>query len=314
VVRHVREFDLIYIYREAALLGPPVFERQVYSAGVPIVFDFDDAIFISYVSVANGYLSMLKFGPSKTRAICRMATHIMTGNEYLAKYAGQFNSNVTIIPTTIETSTYTIEARPENRVPVIGWTGSHATIPHLDTLRRALQRLAREEHFRLRVISSAVYRIEGVDVENVPWRSATEVDDLRPIDIGIMPLPDDPWSHGKCAAKALQFMALSTPVVCSPVGVNSTIIQHTQNGFLASSEEDWVRILRMLLHDSRLRAGVGRAGRATVEAQYCASVQAPRVLQVFLSASRPTSQNGGCSGYIPVDAPHSLCSHTVSYC
>src|ERR671919_1453044 len=130
VVRKARDYDLVYILREAALLGPPVFERLIHQTGVPIVFDFDDAIFVSYRSPSNGYLSYLKFA-SKTKTICRIASHVMVGNPYLADYARQVNDRVTVIPTTIDTEKYRVPARREKSgPPVIGWTGSHSTVQH----------------------------------------------------------------------------------------------------------------------------------------------------------------------------------------
>ncbi len=125
--------------------------------------------------------------------------------------------------------------------------------------------------------------MEGVEVEAVPWRSATEVEDLRPFDVGIMPLPDDKWSRGKCGMKALQYMGLAIPAICSPVGVNSEIIRDGENGLLASSDDEWVDKLSYLLRSPQERARLGRAGRATVEARYSAAVQAPRVYEVFSS-------------------------------
>src|SRR5207302_448389 len=86
VLRSVREFDAVYILREAALLGPPLIERLVKRKGVPIIFDFDDAVFVSYRSPSNGYLSYLKFA-GKTKTICRLSSHVMAGNPYLAEYA-----------------------------------------------------------------------------------------------------------------------------------------------------------------------------------------------------------------------------------
>ena len=221
-----------------------------------MIFDFDDAVFVAYVSPSNGYLSYLKF-PAKTKTICRLATHVIAGNTYLADYARQTNDNVSIVPTTIDTDKYEVLPRKENEVPVIGWSGSFSTVQHLDSLASALRRLAQKENFRLLVIGTPVYKIDGVDVEALPWRSATEVSDLRQIDIGIMPLPDEPWSRGKCGLKALQYMALGIPTVCSPVGVNSEIIQDSFNGFLAGTEDEWVAKLTQLLNDSKLRARLG---------------------------------------------------------
>jgi len=286
LMKSVRDYDAVYVFREAALLGPAIFERQIHRLGVPMVFDFDDAIFVSYRSPSNGYLSYLKMA-GKTAGICKLATHVTVGNRYLADYALRHNSQVTIVPTTIDTEEYTVLGVPaRSDVPVIGWTGSYSTRQHLDTLRTVLQRLAKRQRFRLRVIGASSYELEGVDVESINWRSETEVEDLRPVDVGIMPLPDDAWSKGKCGLKALQFMALGLPVVCSPVGVNTEIIQDGENGLLAAGEDDWVEKLSRLLNSVELRSQLGKAARATVVNKYSAAAQAPRFYQVLESAVR----------------------------
>ena len=149
----LKDFDLIYLFREAALLGPPWFERKIARSGVPMVFDFDDAVFFSYKSPSNGYLSYLKF-PGKIAEICRLSTHVMAGNEFLADYARKENKNVTIIPTTIDTDKYNFVDRTDNpEIVTIGWSGSFSTIQHLDTIRDVLQELASD-----RKISSPSYR------------------------------------------------------------------------------------------------------------------------------------------------------------
>jgi len=285
-LKRVKDFDLVYIFREAALLGPPVFERMIHRSGVPVVFDFDDAIFVSYRSPSNGYLSYLKFA-NKTKTICRLASHVMVGNPYLADYARQVNENVTVIPTTIDTEKYPLlEVRKDADTPVIGWTGSFSTAQHLDTLRSTLQKLAATESFRLRVIGATDYSIEGVQVDTIRWTSEREVQDLDGIDIGIMPLPDDNWTKGKCGLKALQFMALGIPTVLSPIGVNKEIIQDNENGFLAANEGEWIEKLTRLLRSRELRERLGRAGRKTVEERYSAQTQAPRVYEIFKSVLR----------------------------
>jgi glycosyltransferase involved in cell wall biosynthesis len=300
----VAEYDLVYLFREAAILGPPWFERKIAKAGVPIVFDLDDAIFVSYKSPSNGYLSYLKF-PTKTAEICSLSAHIMPGNEYLRDYCSKYNENLTIIPTTIDTDKYCVSPRvskgdtsnvesialPHGRafakeVPTIGWSGSFSTVQHLDTVRDVLQELAKTENFRLRVIGTPNYKIPGVDTEAMQWRSSTELDDLREIDIGLMPLPDEDWSRGKCGLKALQYMALGIPTICSPVGVNSTIIKDGENGYLADGTAEWVEKLKLMLHSPELRRRIGMAGRKTVEDEYSAKVIAPKVLEIFRSVAK----------------------------
>src|ERR1700754_3323091 len=282
-INRARKYDLVYILREAALLGPPIFERLLYQQRVPFVFDFDDAIFVSYRSPSNGYLSYLKFA-SKTKTIYRLASHVMVGNIDLSAYAGAVDDNVTVVPTTIDTVKYRVPPpKTTDGPPVIGWTGSFSTVQHLDTLRGALKQLAETEQFRLRVIGTPTYELSSVDVEAMQWRAATELEDLHAIDVGVMPLPDDNWSKGKCGLKALQFMALGIPTICSPVGVNTDIIQDNENGFLAMSESEWVDKLTRLLRDAELRRRLGDAGRVTVEQRYSAAIQAPRVYEIFKS-------------------------------
>jgi glycosyltransferase involved in cell wall biosynthesis len=248
-----------------------------------MVFDFDDAVFEPYKSPSNGYLSYLKF-PTKTATSIGLSEHVMAGNPYLAEYSRQYNDNVTIIPTTIDTDKYAFEDAREDPDPVtIGWSGSFSTVQHLDTVRGALQELAKKQKFRLRVIGTPSYELAGVDVEALPWRSETEIEDLRPMDIGIMPLPDDRWSKGKCGLKALQYMALGKPTVCSPVGVNTVIIQDGENGSIADGPDEWIARLEELIQRADLRRRLGRAGRETVEREYSARSQAPRVLEIFRS-------------------------------
>lgn len=289
-LRQISDFDLVYVFREAALLGPPWFERKIARSGVPMVFDFDDAIFYSYKSPSNGYLSYLKF-PGKIAEICRLSTHVMAGNQFLADYALENNNHVTIIPTTIDTDKYTLVERSEEPdIVTIGWSGSFSTVQHLDTIRDFLQELAKTEQFRLCVIGTPTYKLPDVDVEAMQWRSTTEIEDLSRIGIGLMPLPDDNWSKGKCGLKALQYMALEIPTICSPVGVNSTIIKDGENGFLAESREDWIEKIKLLIHLPELRQKLGRAGRETVECEYSAKVVAPQVLEVFRSAVKRSQQ------------------------
>lgn len=289
--RLAREFDAIYLYREAALLGPAWLENLLARQNLPIVYDFDDAIYLPAVSEANRALGWLK-SPAKVAQICRLATHVMVGNKYLENWAQQWNSNTSVVPSTIDTKSYDY-ARfgPSARAnksgpPVIGWSGSTTTIAYLETIGPALAKLAQQEDYIFRFIGPCDWQWPGVRVENVRWSAQTEAQDLSALDIGLMPLPDAPFTRGKCAMKALQYMALGIPAVCSPVGVNSDIIRHAENGFLAASEDEWVQVLARLVRDAKLRRGIGEAGHDTVLQEFTAQIQAPRVLEIFRSVTQ----------------------------
>ena len=288
-VRNAGKWDAAYLYREAASIGPALFERLL-ARRIPYVFDFDDAIFIPQTSEANRMFSFLKF-PRKTDAIVRHAAHVTPGNEYLAEYSRRHNPNVTVIPTTIDTDKYTPRAKADSGVPVIGWTGSHTTVMYINEMRDVLAGIAKTHPFRLRVIGAGGFdAFSGIETEEVPWSSAAEVEDLRPIDIGLMPLRDDPWARGKCGLKALQYMSLGIPAVVSPVGVNTEIIDHGRNGFLASTAEEWSARLKELLANPEMRRRMGEAARETVETRYSARVHVPRLAEVFRSLGKESNR------------------------
>lgn len=276
-----RDYDLIYLFREASLIGPAVIERLLALRGTPMVFDFDDAVWVPYASPANSYLSYLKcFG--KTATLCRISRHVLAGNPYLAAYARRYNDQVTVIPTTIDTTVYRVASpRPSGGLVTIGWTGSYSTVQHLDTLRPALTALRRTRPFRLMVIGTPTYQLEEVEVLAQPWKADSEVTDLQQFDIGVMPLPDDEWSRGKCGLKLLQCMGVGVPVIGSPVGVNSDIIQDGVNGFLAATDEEWLEKLALLIENPELRRKIGLAGRRTVEERYSSRLWAGKVRAVF---------------------------------
>ncbi len=282
----VREFDLVYVQRETALLGPALFERWIRLKRVPYIFDFDDAIFLPNASDANRAFAFLKF-PGKTATACMLAAHVMAGNDFLAEYASRYNHHVTVVPTTIDTDKYKPrQPLQESPRPQLVWTGSPTTAPYLESLCGALVRLRKHCDFRLRVIGAPRISLPGIDVETVPWQPETEASDLRGAWAGLMPVPDDSWGRGKCGCKALQYMGVGVPVVCSPVGMNAQLVRDGVNGFLAASEDEWVMKLTLLINSAELRRRLGQEGRNTVETWYCAKVQVPRVYNVLASATK----------------------------
>jgi glycosyltransferase involved in cell wall biosynthesis len=148
----------------------------------------------------------------------------------------------------------------------------------------ALRRLREKREFELRVIG-AKFDIDGLAVRCVPWRAESEPDDLRVIDVGLMPLPENEWSRGKCGMKALQYMALGIPPVVSPVGVNASIVRDGINGLHARTEDDWVDRIALLLENGPLRRSLGLEARRTVEESYSARTHAPRVAKILTEAA-----------------------------
>lgn len=280
--------DVVLVHRAAAPLGPPVLERLLTLRGRPLVFDFDDAIFLPHETETNRRLAWLKF-PGKTGTICRLSTHVVVGNAYLAEYARRFNPRVTVVPSSIDTDRYQPRtvAREVGRV-VVGWMGSSTSQTYLEMFASMLRQVAALPGVEIRVVSNRRPDLPGVPVVWRPWSAETEVEDVAGFDVGIMPMPDTEWARGKCALKALQYMAMGVATVASDVGANREVIEHGRNGLLASTDAEWVGSLRTLTESAELRSRLGRAGRETVETRYSMRSSAAAFAEVVRSVVERT--------------------------
>lgn len=267
-------FDVIIIYREANFLGNVFFEKRFAASKVPVVFDFDDAIWLNDVSEGNSNLSWLK-KPEKTGKIIALCNLVIAGNKYLADYAHIFNENTIIIPTSINTDYHQQKITKKNGSVCIGWTGSSTTIKHFQEAVSFLIKIKQKygDKVNFKVIVDIDYQNTELDLTSTLWTAETEIEELNKIDIGIMPLPDDQWSKGKCGFKGIQYMALGKPTIMSPVGVNTEIIEENKNGFLASSDDEWVEKLSLLIESEELRNSIGKEGEKTIVEKYSVNIQ-----------------------------------------
>ena len=284
-VQRCKQVDVVFVYREAFMLGTILFEGLFAQSSAKLVFDFDDSIWINDTSEGNKNLSWLK-NPDKTRSIIKLADTVIVGNEYLADYARQFNPRTVVIPTTIDTSYHKpLHEKMATETVCIGWTGTSTTLRHFIAIEPVLIRLKTKygDRLRFKLINNAQYHNDALCLETTPWTLSREIEDLMDIDIGIMPLPDDQWAKGKCGFKGLQYMALEIPTVMSPVGVNTNIIQHGANGFLASSEDEWFQVLTQLIDSAELRHLIGKNGRQTIIDTYSVESYKQRYVSLFNS-------------------------------
>ncbi len=275
------KYDIIFIHREACPLGPPFFEWIAYKFKKRIIFDFDDAIYLHSKSRSNNFIDHFK-NSNKTAYIIKISDRVIAGNKFLSDFAMRFNKNVEIIPTCVDTDNYNNNDGNIKDALTIGWIGSTTTVEYLNELRNVFIKLAKKYPYLNFKIIGGEFKIDRFHaITNKRWRLEDEVSDLRSMDIGIMPMPDSDWARGKCGFKALLYMSMQIPCVCSSVGVNKEIVQDGINGFLASSEDEWIDKLSHLIDDVELRIRMGRAGRKTVEERFSVKVNAQKYLNII---------------------------------
>ena len=293
-VRSMDRFDAVWLEKEVWPWLPDWLELPLLGRSTKLIVDYDDAVFHRY----DEHRSPLVRGllGRKIDAVMRRADLVTTGNEYLAARARTVGARrVEWLPTVVNLQRYpaTAPVREDSAV-VVGWIGSPSTANYLRDIASALAPLQAAGLIRCVAIGARPDQVAGTPFQALEWREDTEVAQLQRFDIGIMPLPDEPWERGKCGYKLIQYMACGLPVVASPVGVNTDIVEPGANGFLASSPEQWVEAIRALVLDIGLRRRMGDEGRRRVEQTYCVQAQAGRLVGMLNSVIK--SEGVVCAG------------------
>ena len=225
------------------------------------------------------------------RRIDQSSRLVTVGNDYLADYARRAGAKlVEVIPTVIDLERYPMRHEfPENEVLTIGWIGSPSTAKYVEQIAPALKTVCANGKARVMLIGSGKVNLPGVPFEVIHWSEEDEVSQLQQLDVGIMPLPNNPWERGKCGIKLIQYMACGLPVIASPVGVNTEIVGDGKNGYLASSQSEWISALNQLRDNVEQRRIMGIHGRTKVENQYSLQVSGPRLAKILRDLPRSSA-------------------------
>ncbi|MDD5556505.1 MAG: glycosyltransferase family 4 protein [bacterium] len=278
--RRLREFDIVILQKKVLRLADRAALRR---AARRLVYDVDDAVMFRD---AGGRAGLCPKRRRRFRAMVRTSDLVLAGNDYLCRWAADHARRAVCFPTVVDTDRYTPGERPPSPPVVIGWSGSRPTNPYLNLVLPVLGRLAGRHPIALKVVSDTSDGIDASLAGPLPisfsaWSAATELRDLRGFHVGIMPLPDNGWARGKCALKALLYMACGVPAVCSAVGAAADIITDGTDGLLAASADEWADRLGRLIADEGLRARLAAAGRETVVARHSVAAHAPVLLDLL---------------------------------
>lgn len=273
ILKAAKDADLVFVQKRLFSAG---FVRRLSALGKPLVFDLDDAIFTSPKSNWSGSTRRRTLG--RLRAILSAAEVVVTGNNFLRDYAVPFARRVEVIPTVVDMERYLTKNHYPSTSVVLGWIGHSVNHPYLQNLAGVLGQLSLQfPGLRLLVVSDIDFSMPGVPVENRRWSEAGEIKDLLDMDIGLMPLPDDEWSRGKCALKAIQYMASGLPVVCSAVGANREVVRDEVDGYLVSNDAQWLTALSSLIASPDIRRSMGEAARQRALERFSLAAAAPRM-------------------------------------
>ena len=264
VLREAARHDVIVLFKT---IGFAEFELKLLRRGNPrIVFDFDDAVMFREQKHQRPLRDedFQKF--LRTLKYCAV---VVAGNDFLASFAEACGRRTTILPTPVDVEKYHVKRHVDGSGLTVGWLGLSDGLAYVRHIQPALRRLNKQfPNLKLKIVSDKPLRLDDIKIDNQIWRAETEQQNLASFDIGIMPLWDSVWTRGKCGYKILQYMGVGTPVVASDVGVNSQIIKSGENGFLARTEDDWVKSIAALIDNAELRRRFGLRGRELVEKEY----------------------------------------------
>lgn len=277
------EYDAVFVYREAALIGPAFLEKRI-AKRKPIIYQLDDPLFVPYKSPSNGLFSYFKFF-GKVKEIIAMSKVVMVNSTKIREYAEQFNSRVWQVPSVVDTNRFAFRpADPDNRV-CVGWSGSPTTLRNIKMIEQPLQSISAADMCDLHFIGGEDFGLKGVKYSAQKWNGNSEVEDLRKIQIGLVPLPsDNPWNPYKFIMKTAQYMALGIVPVGTPMASNTEVIRHGENGFLAGTEADWVEHVTTLVNDVALRDKMSLAAVEDARRHYSLEANAEKIVEAFRAA------------------------------
>lgn len=284
--------DLIWLEYEAFPWIPWFLERVFFPSGVPVVSDYDDAIFHRYDN--HRYKLVRYILGNKIRNIMRFSKTVVTGNRYLADYAHKSRSkNIKIVPTVVDLKNYKAKLSKKKSDKIrIGWIGTPLTYEiYLKKKLDLLRKISISESCEIAVMGAK--KSEAILhpwVKFYDWSEENETNFIKSLDIGIMPLNDSPWERGKCGYKIIQYMSCSIPVVVTPIGVNKEIVKDKINGFHAYSDLEWQNALKKLIKDENLRKKLGTEGRKNIEQSYSLESWSIIVEQILIDTTTKNSK------------------------
>jgi L-malate glycosyltransferase len=262
----LRQYDIVYIHLWVTPFGPPIFEWIYRKLSGKIIYDIDDLVYLNNTKSSKNPIALIIKGKKKPIYLMKTADYVITCTPYLDEFVKKYNPNTKDISSTVDTNKYKVVNDYSNKKRLtLGWSGSISTSRYFYVLKNVLLRLKSLYDFRILVIGNSEIKIDGLDIEAVAWEETKEMGYLQQLDIGLYPMPNEPWVYGKSGLKAIQYMALGIPTVATALGANFRVIENGVSGFLVQNDDEWIEALSKLIQDENLRRCIGGNARVRVE-------------------------------------------------
>ncbi len=282
----LKRYDIVYIEYELFPYLPFRLEKWLLRKQKHIVIDYDDAVFHIYDNSKKEWVK--KWCGNKIQQLVVLADVVITGSPYLTRWMLPFAKEVMEIPTCISASLYSsvLPARvpdAESKAFRIGWIGSATTSPFVLLIKDALLQLQDLYNTKLVLIGfdeKLEKQLSGLHYINYPWQTTTEISLLKTCDVGIMPLPNEPYVNGKCGFKLIQYMACALPTLSTPVEANIKI-NHGGDNLFANTKFEWYSCLAAIIQNQAFYQQTGEKNKALVKEYYSVENNQNHYLSLF---------------------------------
>ena len=260
--------------------------KQARQENKPVIIDIDDLIFElpeNHPDHQSGFYN---------RAIIPMIKAIMEANlitvstPALSRYLDPLNPNIYVLPNYLNDDIWNLTDVKKNDLNypiIIGYMGSDSHLPDINLIEPVLINILEQYQDRvllkflgLKPPSSLLSYRSVIWIPSTTYNYAKFSRDFlqQRFDLFIAPLCDNAFNQCKSSIKYLEYSATGTPGVYSNLETYNNIVNHGQNGFLASSLDEWEEYLHLLIENPNLRYEIGLKAQETVRNRYLLSQHA----------------------------------------